>query len=184
MTTTGEPMTGELPPFTETDLRVRLAHAESFARFPLERMRAMTQTGLVALRSLLLVNSGAIVALFTLLGHGDIVVVQRGLLLPACGRFAFGTAAALVAAGAWMLGQNSVIAADAQQLNGLYLQIFAFNRGEMPNKFGVTRGRFADFWRFAAAFGALASFLLFVWGCLGALGAVAPAATVHRFLHA
>jgi len=116
----------------ESFLKLNLAMAELFGKIAIERQKGVSDLTLLALRTLLLFNGGAIVALFTVLGHGGAALVSAGTLNVAFEAFSVGIFATMVAVGAAFHNQNAFFAFETASAHLLYHTIGAHLTNAAP----------------------------------------------------
>ena len=154
---------------TELD-KARLSHLYELARGRRSMIADLSQLGL---RSLVLLNGGAVVSLFTLLGHFDQLEIAGTQLWIAFASFAAGLVASLGTILAGFLSSNGSWLAEAAAADFIYYS----SVGDMPSaerdRMRMVEGnsRSARLWVFAALAGA-SSIVLFAIGSGLALSAV------------
>jgi hypothetical protein len=141
----------------------------------IERVRVVNTLTSLCLRTLLLFNGGAIVALFTVLGHGAATVVAPGKLTGAFTGFASGTLFAMLAAGMAFFTQNLFWAFEAAQAEFVY-QVIGADLAGTAQPAPPTIPKFATnvLWQLAVAF-SWASLFAFGVGSWLAIQALKPA---------
>lgn len=168
----------ELPIEHLTALNVaRLTQLSEDARL---RGRQVVDLALLGLRSLLLLNGGAVVSLFTVLGHLSDLTIAQVRLWVAFGSYAFGLVAVLLATLLGFLAENEFMQEDFLRAARTYFEA----AGMQPRSdisYRVVEGK--RMWTIAVIFAVL-SLGLFVLGSGFALSAVqlkvAPPAPAHQ----
>lgn len=155
-------------------LRIHLAQGELFGEFAKARLKIVIDLVIMALRTLLLINGGAIVALLTVLSATNASISNPGRMMVAFGAFAGGIVLTLLAIAIAYMNQNRNWAFENATAMWLYSSIgqahFGGDATPAPTQdVNVERGYRAV--ALALALGSVATFGL---GSLSALTAIRP----------
>jgi len=116
---------GTTPGGDDPLLKVQITWAEQIYALARERMQTTQAAALMGVRNLLLINSGAIVALFTVLGHLDTLTVQTARLYWAFALFVAGALVAMLATLLTFRSQNDFWTVEQQTADRVFQELSA-----------------------------------------------------------
>lgn len=162
------------PPTRPPIMEIQLAQAAIYREQAHERFKFVNSLVLTCLRTLLLFNGGAVVGLFTVLGHG-IAGTSAQKLVPAFAFFVAGVVSAMISLGLAFLNQEWFWRIEIEQATILYTQIHDTQFGAAPRSATAPSHGWAILARSIAISLAWASLAAFTAGSIAALFEVAPA---------
>jgi len=152
-----------------------------FREHALKRVDLAGQTAMSAWRGLTLVNGGAIVALFTLVGSGN-VAVEAGAIWKAFAAFSVGLTLSLSSNICGYYGQAYYLQLSLKQLWNAQNRMHGRPGKRVPEK-GSLRGSIAEYIGIGAAIGALISFVVGASFALSAALLNAPQQALPALVH-